>query len=110
MNLIDAVKSGKPFKRPDDEHWAVFRDGKLFICDELRNEIRNGFMREFEDFTATDYILKDEPKKVKTVKMYRPMEREHGNIYKYASDLVFIDKTRSIVEYDVWQVIEVEVE
>lgn len=29
MNIIDAIKSGKPFKRPSMEYWCIYRDGTL---------------------------------------------------------------------------------
>lgn len=63
MNLIEAIKSGKPFKRPSfGGYWHV-RGRELMGCDNkpLPTAWHNANGLNLDDLTADDWELKPEP-------------------------------------------------
>jgi len=56
MNIIEAVRTGKPFKRKDWDNWWCFEDGDL--VDEYGNSV--GYSFKFDDFLADDWEVKED--------------------------------------------------
>lgn len=67
MNIQDALKSGRPFKRPHNTYWTYYDPEKSngwFYCDEYSDEIPLGedggtsLDLYYEDLLADDWIIK----------------------------------------------------
>lgn len=58
MNLIEAVKSGRPFRRSNAIYWRVIVDGKIKFLDGEQGE--DASISSADWLIATDYELKPE--------------------------------------------------
>lgn len=59
MTLIEAIQSGKPFRRPNDRHSYVVDKDSGYIVEDLRG-MKLLFPPTVENITATDWLLEEE--------------------------------------------------
>lgn len=74
MNLIDAVKSGKPFRRPADKWWWELNDGYLVQANGIGGEMCV-LPVTLESLTADDWEI-EEPEVTVTPGMLHTLYRE----------------------------------
>lgn len=58
MTFIDAIDSGRPFKRPASDFWKI--NNTVYVCHE--DDHANTATLRIEDILATDWEVKEEPK------------------------------------------------
>lgn len=88
MNIIDAIKSGKRFRRKEwgDSSW--WSDNCWFIADDnmVRDMKGHSHIWDVEDLTATDWEIESEPKKIK---LWRYIGPQRPDCIAYGSISVF---------------------
>lgn len=67
MNLTEAIKSGKEFKRPRWNYWINPSYSKVYVC---------------EDLIAEDYIIKEEEKKLELT--WNQIEDAYKDVFRFS--------------------------